>query len=222
VSRTLASAHGSQCARRRRPATSRPDPLRLALPAAHPLVVARVRDARFRVPHLLGDVAQAATDAGSDRPRLVPDGVARIVRVLRQSVGVLLRQFQVTAFRNVIDSGPIAVDESVTCLVGKNESGKTALLEALRRIHPVYAAAFDASEHYPRWLLTTARRRGQIDGTVAARATFDLDAEDLAEVERRYGEGVPAVSQRQGGSGLRVTAAHGPGPRQVENGCKGA
>ena len=71
------------------------------------------------------------------------------VRLLVHAVGVQLRQFRVTNFRNVIDSGPISVDDSVTCLVGKNESGKTALLEALRRVNPVYTATFDAAEHYP-------------------------------------------------------------------------
>lgn len=33
-------------------------------------------------------------------------------------------------FRNVIDSGVIRVQDDVTALVGKNESGKTALLVA--------------------------------------------------------------------------------------------
>ena len=30
-----------------------------------------------------------------------------------------------------------AIDEKVTCLVGKNESGKTAILQALEKLNPV-------------------------------------------------------------------------------------
>jgi hypothetical protein len=37
-----------------------------------------------------------------------------------------LKEF-VREFQSVWDSGPIAMDE-ITCLVGKNEAGKTALL----------------------------------------------------------------------------------------------
>ena len=46
-----------------------------------------------------------------------------------------LSSFRVRVFRNIIDSGEIKVDD-VTCLVGKNEAGKSALLEALHALHP--------------------------------------------------------------------------------------
>jgi predicted ATP-dependent endonuclease of OLD family len=39
-------------------------------------------------------------------------------------------------FKSVLDSGPVGVDE-VTCLVGKNESGKSAVLDALYKLNPV-------------------------------------------------------------------------------------
>lgn len=53
-----------------------------------------------------------------------------------------LRSFQVMRFRNVVDSGKIAVEEQVTCLVGKNEAGKSALLEALYLFNPAYSEGF--------------------------------------------------------------------------------
>jgi AAA15 family ATPase/GTPase len=93
-----------------------------------------------------------------------------------------LREFQVTNYRNVIDSGPIALENDVTCLVGKNESGKTALLQALYRVKPVYAAAFDESRHYPRQYLIPARRADEIDGAVAVRAIFALDSASIHRV----------------------------------------
>ena len=44
-----------------------------------------------------------------------------------------LRQFTVREFRSIWESGPIKVDDQTTCLVGKNEAEKTALLTALYR-----------------------------------------------------------------------------------------
>ncbi len=47
-----------------------------------------------------------------------------------------LTSFQVLKFRNIVDSTRVAVQPDVTCLVGKNESGKTAGLNALYRLKP--------------------------------------------------------------------------------------
>ena len=40
---------------------------------------------------------------------------------------MLFREFSVVRFHNVLDSGGIPVENDVTCLLGKNEAGKTAL-----------------------------------------------------------------------------------------------
>ena len=63
-----------------------------------------------------------------------------------------LRQFQVREFKSVWDSGPVNVDAKVTCLVGKNEAGKTALLQALYRTNPIIStdAHFDETYDYPK------------------------------------------------------------------------
>jgi recombinational DNA repair ATPase RecF len=63
-----------------------------------------------------------------------------------------LREFIVREFRSVWDSGPIKVDDQTTCLVGKNEAGKTALLTALYRTNPIVPAdaAFDEVYDYPK------------------------------------------------------------------------
>lgn len=47
-----------------------------------------------------------------------------------------LKNVQVTKYKCVEDSNPWQVDQ-VTCLVGKNEAGKSALLEALYKLNPV-------------------------------------------------------------------------------------
>lgn len=51
-----------------------------------------------------------------------------------------LKEFRVREFRSIWDSGPIKVDDKVSCLVGKNETGKTALLTALYRASPIIGA----------------------------------------------------------------------------------
>ena len=48
-----------------------------------------------------------------------------------------LREFTVREFKSIWDSGTVRVDDLITCLVGKNESGKTALLTALYRTNPI-------------------------------------------------------------------------------------
>ena len=62
---------------------------------------------------------------------------------------MLLRKAHVTNFKIVEDSKEFTLDR-VTCLVGKNESGKTALLDALYRLNPYYAedAGYDKVEEY--------------------------------------------------------------------------
>ncbi len=52
----------------------------------------------------------------------------------------------VTKFKSVTDSTPFNIDSAVTALVGKNESGKTAVLEAMYRARPIaagYPTGFD-------------------------------------------------------------------------------
>lgn len=101
-----------------------------------------------------------------------------------------LTKFRVRGFRNILDSGDVAVDDEVTCLVGKNESGKTALLHALWRAKPHERASFDAQEHYPRWLLTQHRRKGVVEQTRVIGVTFSLDSDDEAAVEKALGSDV--------------------------------
>lgn len=60
---------------------------------------------------------------------------------------------RVTDYKSVTDSTEIWLDGSVTCLVGKNESGKTAILEPLYRVKPLTAShrdKFVPLQDYPR------------------------------------------------------------------------
>lgn len=59
-----------------------------------------------------------------------------------------LKQFRVSVFRSVIDSGWINCDD-VTTLVGINESGKSNILLALWKLHPVIGGEIDILHDLP-------------------------------------------------------------------------
>ena len=64
-----------------------------------------------------------------------------------------LKTVNIDHFKHVLDSTEVAIQPNITCLVGKNESGKTAFLEALRRLKPAQGAVdFSINRHYPAWL----------------------------------------------------------------------
>src|SRR4029077_2402152 len=101
-----------------------------------------------------------------------------------------LRKARVTNFKIVEDSNEFAVDR-VTCLIGKNESGKTALLDALYRRTPYDAGAaeYDRIEEYPRrYLLEYEERHGGREACVAS-TTWELDDGDVNAIEKVLGPG---------------------------------
>lgn len=57
--------------------------------------------------------------------------------------------FQVTNYRNIVDSGRVEVNR-VTAFVGQNEAGKSNLFDALYRVNPFdQRAAYDLDEDWP-------------------------------------------------------------------------
>ncbi|HEV3496459.1 MAG TPA: AAA family ATPase, partial [Actinomycetes bacterium] len=78
----------------------------------------------------------------------------------------------------------------MTCLVGKNESGKTAFLQALHQANPFGGPGrgFDELRDYPRRL--RGRGRAQIATTTPISATFELEDADLEAVAQRLGPDV--------------------------------
>ena len=104
---------------------------------------------------------------------------------------MILKSFQVRKYKNVRCSGEVTLEDGTTCLVGKNESGKSALLQALYRLNPVptgHPDTFVALRDYPR--RHYAQERDRVPATRPITATFELDGEDLRTVEEAHGPGV--------------------------------
>ncbi|HEX3571043.1 MAG TPA: AAA family ATPase [Acidobacteriaceae bacterium] len=103
-----------------------------------------------------------------------------------------LREFRVREFRSIWDSGPVKVDDQVTCLVGKNEAGKTALLTALYRTNPIIAdhAVFDETYDYPKREVEEYRfavENGDREEAVIVEALYELEDGDAEVVTAIFG-----------------------------------
>jgi len=68
---------------------------------------------------------------------------------LRVGGSMRLKGFRITNYRTINDSGWVDVDPNVTCLMGKNESGKSAVMQALWKFHNVAGATFDPLTDLP-------------------------------------------------------------------------
>jgi len=97
---------------------------------------------------------------------------------------------RVTNFKSIDDSGWVTFEQE-TCLVGKNESGKTAFLQALEKISPVEASAgdFDVLD-YPRKHYVQYRQVHSKTPAVVVRAEFELTPEELKEIESEFATGL--------------------------------
>lgn len=107
-----------------------------------------------------------------------------------------LAQVQIREYKSNRASNPFAVGD-VTCLVGKNEAGKTALLEALYRLNPIRSAegTFSITDDYPRGHVEDYRQAvesGERSPAVVIEADFTLDSEEVAAIEGEFGRGVLA------------------------------
>ena len=107
-------------------------------------------------------------------------------------------------YRCIEDSGPVRID-GVTCLVGKNESGKTAFLQALYKLHPLETkAVYDSTFDYPSRNLAQYKRDEQAVPANVVKARFKLTVAQITEIESELGAGVLRSDM--------VTVSRGYGP----------
>jgi len=120
-----------------------------------------------------------------------------------------LVEAQLRRYRSIEEPTSFKVEPDVTCLVGKNESGKTATLHALYKSRPVDKASFDEGIDYPSHL--TRELNATADAIKVSELTYELDDEDVAAVETTLGAGalksrtvIVTTGYRQSGSSWTV------------------
>ena len=101
-----------------------------------------------------------------------------------------LLRARVQNYKSIDDSGWVDADQ-VTCLVGKNESGKTAWVQALCKLNPVAGqpGKFDYEIEYPRKRLQPYKRVHDSEPAVVIEAEFELTDQQVAAVEEQFGDG---------------------------------
>ncbi|MEW1616454.1 MULTISPECIES: AAA family ATPase [unclassified Streptomyces] len=94
---------------------------------------------------------------------------------------------RVTDYRSIEDSETFDIEDDVTCLVGKNESGKTTLLQALYRLKPVEGVKLDEVIDFP--ARKTRERKRLPDGKQipVVRATFRFDEAEMKQIVDELG-----------------------------------
>ena len=100
-------------------------------------------------------------------------------------------RFRVQHFRNVDDSDWIELD-SVTAFVGRNESGKTSLLQALHRFNPGSEASYDLQRDYPRDRLHQDGSAAETDSSPVCSVEFELPNELRKEIASLLPDGEAA------------------------------
>ena len=93
-----------------------------------------------------------------------------------------LKTFQITNFRSINDSGPVSVGK-LTSLVGRNESGKSNLLLALRTLNPPGGMInLNRIKDFPRHRRLTECA----DDTPVVSTDWELDAAEQSELAQLF------------------------------------
>ena len=104
-----------------------------------------------------------------------------------------LNKIRVREFKSIMDSNEVDITD-ITCLVGKNEAGKTAFLEALYKLNPIVPehARFHVVQEYPRAhigdYMVDVEQKGR-DPALVIEACFSLDEKELVPIENEFGRG---------------------------------
>lgn len=113
---------------------------------------------------------------------------------------IILTKAHVTKYKAIDDSTPVAIDDQVTVLVGKNESGKTCFLEALHKtLHlKTDRASFDVVSDYPRKeYIKYKPRHDQKDYDNIVELTYRINVELASKVNAEVFGGVHVLKSGQ-------------------------
>lgn len=100
-----------------------------------------------------------------------------------------LTKARVQGYRSIIDTGYFDVEDGKTILVGPNEAGKTAILQALQKLNPPEGVQlFDPLRDYPRARYDEDIKNGKIDPKkfTVVEGLFALEEADKADFPEAY------------------------------------
>ena len=102
-----------------------------------------------------------------------------------------LAKVHITEFQSIHDSNEFEIGD-VTCLVGKNEAGKTALLKALYRLNPIVETDgdFNVTYDYPSRNMYDYKHdveTGHREPATVVQATYTLEPADITAVKEIFG-----------------------------------
>lgn len=102
-----------------------------------------------------------------------------------------LKSVEITEFQSIRSSNEFQIAD-ITCLVGKNEAGKTAVLQALYRLNPLISkeGEYDVTDDYPRADVEDYRQaveRKEREPAPVVRATFRLNDQELQALAEEFG-----------------------------------
>lgn len=101
-----------------------------------------------------------------------------------------LAAFRIFQYRNIEDSGLVTLENQLTCIVGKNQSGKTNFLKGLQKLNPRDSLVrYDVRSDWPR-----GRRRVRDNNRIVCEAHFTLDAAEQSELAS-LGEAAASLSK---------------------------
>jgi hypothetical protein len=116
-----------------------------------------------------------------------------------------LTKADIRNYRSIESSDVVHIEDSVTCLVGKNESGKTAFLQAMYKANPFESTVkYDEIIDFPSRL---TRMRHETDGPIdVATLTFSIEEPTRNRIEAELGAGVLKKSEFSVTSAYRRTS----------------
>lgn len=110
---------------------------------------------------------------------------------------MILKNAHITNYKCIRDSDSFDLDSEVTCLVGKNEAGKTTILEVLNKLKPVREtdAKFDVTKEYFRKTVLEYKPRHDSKPDTAIVTTWQLQEQDYKAIEDKIGPAARKIGE---------------------------
>lgn len=107
---------------------------------------------------------------------------------------IKLKKVEIDKYKSFLEKQEIDIEDGVTRIVGKNESGKTALLEAISKFNYFDSKddtfEFNSTNDYPRGKLKTYQQDYPKNDFEVIKCTFELSDSLLEAIKQDVGEGV--------------------------------